>query len=163
GIATLAAVYAEVGDFDRAVELQEQALSFPAYEKQFGEKGWLILKTYAQKLGLRDDTLVRRELAPMPREYIRPDPTGVHARIDAGRALWRQKKRDEAIAEYRKAVDLDPNYIPARAILAHALKARGKPDEGIAVLREAIRIFPNNASLHDDLASALEKTKPDEA
>jgi tetratricopeptide (TPR) repeat protein len=158
-VATLAAAYAEVGDFDRSCELQEQALTFPSFQKEGGEQGWLILKTYAQKLRVQDSSLeplVSPELAPMPREYIRPDPTGVLARIDAGRALWRQKNRDGAIAEYRKAVDLDPNYIPARTILAHALKARGKPDEGIAVLREAIRIFPKNASLHDDLGSALE-------
>jgi tetratricopeptide (TPR) repeat protein/serine/threonine protein kinase len=162
-IATLAAAHAAVGDFDRAVEFQEQALSFPAFEKRLGEEGWLILKTYAQKLRLEDESLLRYELAPMPREYIRPVPTGARARIDAGRALWRQNKRDEAITEYRKAVELDPKSIRARSTLAHALKARGKPDEGITVLREAIRIFPNNASLHDDLARALEKTKPDEA
>ncbi len=155
-IGTLAAAYAEVGDFDRACELQEQALSSPTYAKEFGEKGWLILKTYAQKLRLEDGTLTHYELAPPPRVFIRPDPTGALARIDAGRALWRQKKRNEAVAEYREAVRLDPKYIPARTTLARALKAMGKQDEGIAVLREAIRLYPENARLRNELASALE-------
>jgi tetratricopeptide (TPR) repeat protein/serine/threonine protein kinase len=155
-LGALAAAYAEVGDFDRACELQEQALSFPAYEKELGEQGWLILKTYAQKLRLEVTAPKPRERIPPPQEFVRPDPTGALARIDAGRALWRQKKLEEAITEFREAVRLDPKYIPSRTILARALKANRKPDEGIAVLHDAVRIYPKDAHLRNDLASALE-------
>jgi serine/threonine protein kinase/Flp pilus assembly protein TadD len=163
-LGALAAACAEVKDFERAADLQERALSFPAYEKEFGESGWEMLKTYAQKKRLRDGALVRRKVAPPPRKVVRPDPTGALGRIDRGRALWKQKNLDGAIAEFRKAVGLDPKYVPARTFLARALKARGKPDQAIAEFRKAVRIEPKNASLRNALADALEDgEKLDEA
>jgi tetratricopeptide (TPR) repeat protein len=60
-IATLAAAYAELRDFDRAVELQKRALSFPEYEKEVGETVWEMLDAYVQKERVRDE-----KLAPSP-------------------------------------------------------------------------------------------------
>jgi tetratricopeptide (TPR) repeat protein len=163
-LGALAAACAEAGDFDRAVELQERALSFPAYKKEYGESGWKILATFARKRRLRDAALVRRKFAPPPRKVAPLDPTGALARIDRGRALWRQKNLDGAIAEFRKAVDLDPKYVPARTFLARALKARGQPDQAIEEYRKAVRIEPKNAGLRNSLADALEdRGKLDEA
>jgi tetratricopeptide (TPR) repeat protein len=160
GIAALAAAHAEVMDFDRACEFQERALSFPAYEKEHGEDGWLILRNYARKLSLMDGNLLPRpELAPPPHVFVRPDPTGALARIDAGNAMWKEKKRKEAIAEFQEAIRLDPKYMPARTTLARALALDGQPDEGIKVLHEALAIEPENARLHNALAGALENRK----
>jgi serine/threonine protein kinase/Tfp pilus assembly protein PilF len=156
-LATLAAAHAEAGDFDRAVQYQERALSFPAYEKLVGESGWERLRAFAQKARIRDKSLQpRRAAPPPPRKVIRPDPTGALACIDRGRALWKQKKRGEAIAEFRKAIERDPNYVRARTLLGRALKAGNNLDGAIAEFRQAVRIAPEKATLHDDLASALE-------
>jgi hypothetical protein len=67
-IATLAAAHAEAGDFDRAVEFQRKALSFPAYEKRFRKTGGERLQLYERKKPYRDPAWMPREAAPPPRE-----------------------------------------------------------------------------------------------
>jgi Flp pilus assembly protein TadD len=57
---TLAAAYAEAGDFDRAVEHQKKALSFPAFEKANGTKARQRLDLYARKAPYRDPALADR-------------------------------------------------------------------------------------------------------
>ena len=46
---TLAAAYAAAGDFDRAVEYQQKALSFPDFEKEDGKGGRDRLRLYMQR------------------------------------------------------------------------------------------------------------------
>jgi tetratricopeptide (TPR) repeat protein len=67
-IETLAAAYAEVGDFDKAVEYQKKALALPANEGQAGAKAREKLELYTHKKPYRDPTLARREFVPPPRE-----------------------------------------------------------------------------------------------
>ena len=70
-IATLAAAHAEAVDFERAVEFQTKALSFPEYEKRFGKVGRERLQLYDQQKPYRDPALARREAAPPPWEVRR--------------------------------------------------------------------------------------------
>jgi hypothetical protein len=67
-ISTRAAAHAEAGDFDRAVELENKALTFPDYEKRYGKAGRERLHLYALMMPYRDPRLARREVAPPPRE-----------------------------------------------------------------------------------------------
>ena len=66
-IGILAAAYAEAGDFDKAVEYQKKALTFPAYEKQYGAQMRKRLDLYTHRKPYRDPALIRREVAPPPR------------------------------------------------------------------------------------------------
>src|SRR5262249_10113178 len=57
-IATLAAAHAEAGNFDRAVEFQKKALSFPDFEKEQGKVVQERLEMYERKMPCRDPALV---------------------------------------------------------------------------------------------------------
>jgi tetratricopeptide (TPR) repeat protein len=70
-IDTLAAAYAEAGDFDKAVEYQKRALSFPAFEKRSGPQARKQLDLFVRKKPYRDPTLAPREPAPPPRPVER--------------------------------------------------------------------------------------------
>jgi hypothetical protein len=59
---------AEVGDFDRAVEYQKKALSFPEYEKRYRAEARRRLDLFAGKKPYRDPDLAPRKVAPPPRD-----------------------------------------------------------------------------------------------
>jgi tetratricopeptide (TPR) repeat protein len=81
-----------------------------------------------------------------------------------GNALRAQKKLDEAIACYKKAIDLDPKHAYAHSNFSNALRDQKKLPEAIAVSRKAIELDPNNALLHIILGNAhYDQKKLDEA
>jgi tetratricopeptide (TPR) repeat protein len=71
---------------------------------------------------------------------------------------------EEAIACYRKAIDIDPKHAWAHYNLGVALKAKGKVEEAIACFRKAIDLDPKYALAHNNLGIALgNKGQLDEA
>jgi Tfp pilus assembly protein PilF len=81
-----------------------------------------------------------------------------------GKALHAGGKLDEAIRQYRQALQIKPNYTIARYNLANALSRQGKKDEAIKHYREVLRTDPNNARAHNNLGNALAgQQKIDEA
>jgi superkiller protein 3 len=79
-------------------------------------------------------------------------------------ALSRQKKLDEAIACYKKAIDIDPKHVKAHSNLGAALSLQRKFDQAIDCFEKAIEIDPNHVSAHCNLGHALrDQNKPDEA
>ena len=67
---------------------------------------------------------------------------------------------DEAIAEYRKAIDLDHMYTHAHNNLGSALQAKNRLDEAIAEYRKAIDVDPKYAVTHTNLGLALRPQEP---
>ena len=77
------------------------------------------------------------------------------------------KARDrlaEAIACYRRALELKPDYAEAHNNLGTTLQAQGKLAEAIACYRRALELKPDYAEAHNNLGTALQaQGKLDEA
>src|SRR5215470_12848235 len=61
-------------------------------------------------------------------------------------------KLDEAIENYKKALEIDPNYQDALHGLGMALFNRGRVDEAIAVARKLIEIDKDDILAHTSLS-----------
>jgi predicted O-linked N-acetylglucosamine transferase (SPINDLY family) len=61
----------------------------------------------------------------------------------------------DAIAAYRRAIELKPDYAAALSNLGVALKELGRFDEAVAALRRAIELEPDRAEVHNNLSSTL--------
>jgi tetratricopeptide (TPR) repeat protein len=78
--------------------------------------------------------------------------------------LCDQKKQDEAIVAYHKAIALDPNFAHANNGLGNALCDQKKQDEAIVAYHKAIALDPNFAHAYNGLGNALcDQKKLDEA
>ncbi len=75
-----------------------------------------------------------------------------------------QGKLDDAIASYRRVLELDPNFAGIHNNLGAAFKDQGKPDEAGAYWRRELELNPNFAEAHNNLGTVLrEQGKLDEA
>ncbi len=77
-----------------------------------------------------------------------PPGPGTEARLrrgpqQPGYALKDQGKLDEAVACYRRALELNPDYAEAHNNLGIALKDQGKLDEAVACYRRALELKPD--------------------
>ena len=81
-----------------------------------------------------------------------------------GHALRNQGKLDEAIAEFKKAIELDPEDAFPHNNLGLVLRDQRKPDEAIAEYKKAIELDPKDARWYSNLGLVLhEQGKLDEA
>src|SRR5271170_5957317 len=81
-----------------------------------------------------------------------------------GNALRDQGRLKEAIAEYRRAIDLDPHFYEAFSELGVALKDVGETSEALGAFRTAIELRPKSAPAWNNLGTALTvQGRPDEA
>ncbi len=80
-----------------------------------------------------------------------------------GYVLARQGRADEAVAEYRKAIDADPKFTPAYNNLAAALVEQGKLEEAEHYYRLSLDQKPS-APVYNALGAVLQRLgKPTEA
>lgn len=75
-----------------------------------------------------------------------------------------QGRLDEAIFQFRRALDMKPDYTYARNNLGIALARQGKLDEAIEVFRQVLALNPRDAVAHKNLGMALkQRGQEDEA
>jgi Flp pilus assembly protein TadD len=79
----------------------------------------------------------------------RPQHADLHYRL--GVLLRHAGRLPEAIAAFRRAVQINPTYAKALVKLGLALHAAGQSQEAIDILRRAIHLRPDDAPLHYEL------------
>jgi superkiller protein 3 len=78
-------------------------------------------------------------------------------RNNLGASLLQQGKLEEAIAEFRKAVELDPKYVAAHLNLAYAYDRKGQGEEAIAQYRRLIELDPGSHFAHNNMGVLYDK------
>ncbi|HSH37945.1 MAG TPA: tetratricopeptide repeat protein, partial [Chthoniobacterales bacterium] len=72
-----------------------------------------------------------------------------------GSVLQREQRMEEALAHFRRAIQLQPDYGQAYDNLAATLAEIGRPQEALAVLRQATAEQPENAGAHVGIGTLL--------
>jgi tetratricopeptide (TPR) repeat protein len=84
----------------------------------------------------------------------------VLAHINLGLALKQQERLDDAIAQYRRALEIRPDNAEGHNKLGVALALQGKLEEALAEFTLAVKFDPDNAGFRANLEQALrEKAK----
>jgi len=96
------------------------------------------------------------------RQALAAKPTG-ETHNGLGYVLARQGRLDDAVAEFRKAIDVDPKFTPAYNNLAEALATQGKLEEAERYYKRSLAEKPS-AAVYNALGIVLRRLgKTDEA
>ncbi len=107
---------------------------------------------------------VWRDNATLWADCVKKSPNKARPYSNLGVAQKLQNKTDEAVLNFRKALQLDPDFASAHDNLGIVLDDQGKTDEAIEHFRRAIEINPKFVKAHNNLGVALLKQgKTDEA
>ncbi len=69
-------------------------------------------------------------------------PANPRARVNLGKALYLEERLDEAVVEYRRALELKPGYALAHTFLGRVLYAQGNGAEAIDHFQQAVQLDP---------------------
>lgn len=77
------------------------------------------------------------------------------ALLNLGNLLQSDGKLDEAIIQYRKALELYPDLAEAHSNLGIALATQGRAEEAVAHFHQAVELVPDSARAHFNLGRLL--------
>jgi len=106
---------------------------------------WQRNQDYRSELAIWADTIA-----------VRPDNPRAHNYL--GAALWKAGKIQEAISQYKQALELKPDYPDAHYNLGNALFAFGRVQEAAGHWAQAVRIDPDYVDARNNLGAFLAQT-----
>jgi Tfp pilus assembly protein PilF len=77
------------------------------------------------------------------------------AHNDLGYFLFQEKRLDEAIVQYREALQIKPDYAEAHYNFGNALLQKGQSDEAAVQYRQGLQVNPDDARAHNNLGYVL--------
>jgi len=129
----LASIYTVKRQFEKAVAAAERAVAL----NPSGADAYACLAGVVGCSGRWEESVVFGE------KSIRLNPSpGFYYYHWLGRAYFMTQKYDEAIATWKKAVNLRPNYLNAHAFLAACYSSLNRQAEAAASAKEVLRINP---------------------
>ena len=87
---------------------------------------------------------------------VRQHPDRFYASYLLGISLWKEGKRDEAIASLTSAASLDPRSVKARVNLGRVLNDAGRFEQALSSADEAFAIDPESSPVHNVESTAAE-------
>ena len=121
--------------FARAVELD------PGYARALAMATWTHLSEFwAGRAASPEAALAQAEA--LAERALEADPGEPYAHWARGAVLLFQRRHEQSIAAYRRAVELNPNGADLLVYLGWALTYAGRPDEGIVFMQQAIERNP---------------------
>jgi len=81
----------------------------------------------------------------------------VQSLFDAGLKLASENKHEEAIAEYKKALEKDPEQANIWGNMADSYSKMGKDTEALETFQKAIAVNPKDAALYTNMGVVLSK------
>ena len=153
---TLGRIQHVEGRWDQALDAYQKAL---ALDPKRGETYYLIgVVRYQMKDVAGAIEFLRKALAQPT--YLSPQDSHLYL----GGIYVDQGKVDDALTEFRKAVDVEPEFGSAHNALGYALLLKRRPEEAIEEFSRAIRFAPTLIAAHRNLAIAyLQVGKKEEA
>jgi tetratricopeptide (TPR) repeat protein len=108
----------------------------------------ILVLASAEAVATRSYLVHWRDTLSLSEHILTKTPDAPQARNMLGLELQSQGKLDEAVNQYRRALQVKPNYVEAHNNLGIALQLQGKPDEAISHYRRALQIDPGYVEAH---------------
>jgi len=140
--------------YDQAVEAYQKALELrPFYAEAY--------------VGLGDARAAKGEVDGAVAAYQRAllyNPANPKVHLSLGKIYYAEKGLYyEAVAAYKKAVELDPQFLDARMGLGEVYEDKGLYQDAIAEYRKVVEVDPKHTGALYNLALVHEKVDPREA
>src|SRR5882724_1801172 len=135
----------------------ERAAAFKAaqnIETRFGNDAKRLLPLAAFYLRVE----VGEEAARVAAQAVKLAPEMAEAHQALAVALHISLRLDEAMAEYKRTLELDPNSKGTRRSLADLNRATGKPEEALTLYREQLKSDPTDKAARAGLVLSLLET-----
>jgi len=130
-------------DIEAAVTMLRSATArYPDYSPAYSILAFALLFR-AIPVGVSRSQDVK-EAIPLATRAAELDDSDPWAHLALGWAAFLTRRTDDAVAEFRRALDINPNFAAALGHLGLALAYNGQSDEALPYLEQALRMSPHD-------------------
>ena len=90
-------------------------------------------------------------------QRVKANPNSADAHVELGWSYFQKDQYNEALGEYKKALEIDEKNYKAHFNLGLVYMKTGKVDRAVASYQKAIEIIPNAFQAHYELGKAFEE------